>query len=273
MSRRRNAGERWRDQPGPIAPRRAALLCAGLCLASAGRAAAQTDFQVWGSFSFEKLATARRSYGLEIEGKDLVARPPGADGWAALEVSPNATLVVAHWFDATGELYSAYTKQSDRNNSYEFTPRIGARIHLLSRDLPALLDRGASLERRPRHRVVIEDHLRLELRTLFYNNGSPTSSYWRLRNRVSFDYPLNRANITEDGARYVAADWELFLPLNGDASERYVNKERFRFGFGWRQSLRWRYEGLYVVEHSRKAGSADFTIADAALEVRVKRVF
>ena len=67
----------------------------------------------------------------------------------------------------------------------------------------------------------------------------------RFRNRLEFLVALNKERITDDGARYVLADWEWFVPLD-DAEERFANRQRIRTGIGYRRSLNWRYELLYI---------------------------
>ena len=37
-----------------------------------------------------------------------------------------------HWFDLTGEATVGFTHQNDDVSTFELTPRIGARLHILS---------------------------------------------------------------------------------------------------------------------------------------------
>jgi hypothetical protein len=84
--------------------------------------------------------------------------------------------------------------------------------------------------------------------------------------------PLNRAKITDDGARYLLADWEWFIPVE-DLSERFANKQRIRTGLGFRPNARWRVELIYAWTRSRQTIDEDFTTADNIFNVRIKRVF
>ena len=84
--------------------------------------------------------------------------------------------------------------------------------------------------------------------------------------------PLNRRLVTDDGASYVLADWEWFIPLD-DPEERFANRQRVRAGIGYRRSLNWRFEALYIWNRSRDTISNGFHPADNIVNLRVKRVF
>ena len=75
----------------------------------------------------------------------------------------------------------------------------------------------------------------------------------RFRNRLELQVPLNRERMIEDGARYVLADWEWFVPLD-DPEERFANRQRVRAGIGYRRSLNWRLEALYIWTRSHDRG-------------------
>jgi hypothetical protein len=94
----------------------------------------------------------------------------------------------------------------------------------------------------------------------------------RFRNRLELLVPLNRERLTDDGARYVLADWEWFIPL-GEPDERFANKQRIRLGLGHRQSVRWRLEGIYMWTRSRNTIEEGFATSDNIIDIRLKRVF
>ncbi len=176
------------------------------------------------------------------------------------------------WLDLVGEATLGYTKQTDDVDSIELTPRIGARFHLFSRDLPTAS--GVRLiERPPTRRVVIRDLVRVEYRTLFYTGeGNGTDTAVRFRNRLELLVPLNKPKLTDDGAHYLLTDWEWFVPLD-DVHERFANKQRIRTGLGFRPSTAWRFEALYIWTRSRNTASEGFSTSDNIIDIRVKRVF
>ena len=98
----------------------------------------------------------------------------------------------------------------------------------------------------------MRDLVRIESRNFFYTgDGSGSSSSVRFRNRLEFLVPLDKEKLTEDGARYLLADWEWYVPLDDDVDERFANKQRIRTGFGYRRSFAWRFEILYIWTRSR----------------------
>ena len=77
---------------------------------------------------------------------------------------------------------------------------------------------------------MVRDLFRVESRNIFYGGaGSGTSSTVRLRNRLEFLVPLNKERLSDDGARYLLADWEWFAPVD-EPKERFANKQRIRAG-------------------------------------------
>lgn len=230
---------------------------------------AQTDMQLWGTLTFNWLKAEGLSYELELEPKILVAAPEGTPGWSNLDITPNVEYAAKEWLDLIGEVATGFTTQTDDVDSFELSPRVGLRFHVTTRELPTGPIRREIV---PRHRIVVQNLARVEVRNLFYSNDQPTDSVVRLRNRLEFQIPLNRNRMTEDGARYALADWEWFIPL-GDPQERFANRQRIRTGLGYRRSRQWRFEALYIWTRSRDATNQDFTTSDNIVNLRVKRVF
>jgi Protein of unknown function (DUF2490) len=232
-------------------------------------AGAQTNMQLWGTFTLDWLKTDRLTYELEVEPKVLVSAPEGEPGWASLDVTPNVEYAAKRWLDAIGEVASGYTAQTDDVNSFEISPRVGLRFHLTTRELPTGPIRR---EFQPLHRLVIRNLVRVEARNLFYSDDRAHDSVVRFRNRLELQIPLNRNRMTEDGARYALADWEWFIPL-GDPQERFANRQRIRTGIGYRRNVQWRFEALYIWTRSRDTTDQDFATSDNIVNFRVKRVF
>ena len=164
---------------------------------------------------------------------------------------------------------TGYTWQTDDLNSFELSPRIGARFHLFSRDMSA---RVRLPDRPSRRRVVIRDLVRFESRNLFYNGDKANSFTWRFRNRVEVQFPLTAEKVSDDGARYVTTDWEWFVPL-GDPDERFASRQRIRAGFGYRRNAQWRFETLYIWGRSRNTADAGFSTSDSIMYFGVKRSY
>jgi Protein of unknown function (DUF2490) len=243
----------------------------GLLLTTAVPAAfAQTNLQLWGNVTLDWVTSDRLVYELDFEPKGLLEAPEGEADWRNLDLTPNVEYSPNGWLDLIAEAVVGYTKQTDDVNSTELTPRVGLRFHFLSRALPTAI-RGR--ERAPSRRVVVRDLVRVESRNIFYSGaGSGSESTVRFRNRLEFLVPLNKRKMTDDGARYLLADWEWFIPLD-DVEERFANKQRIRTGLGYRRSFAWRFEALYMWTRSRNTIEEGFTTSDNIINLRVKRLF
>ena len=239
-----------------------------LLMIAAAPAASQANGQLWGSFSLSRPSGKSLVYDIEIEPKLLVVVPEGKPEWATLDVTPSVDFAAKHWLDVIGELATGYTKQTDDVNSVEVTPRLGVRLHVTTADLPTGPIRR---ERVPRHRIVVRDLVRVEARNLFYSNEASAESTVRFRNRLEFQVPLNRDKVSDDGVRYLLADWEWFIPLS-DPTERFANRQRVRAGVGYRPNAHWRIEGLYILGRSRDTTADGFQTTDHIVSLRVKRV-
>lgn len=235
----------------------------------AGPASAQTNLQLWGTFTLDWVKSDRLTYELEVEPKILLSAPEGEPSWASFDVTPNLEYAVEDWLDVIGEVATGYTLQTDDVNSFELSPRAGLRFHLTSRPLRT---GPFKRERVPRHRLVLRNLLRVEQRNLFYSNDQDTNTVVRIRNRLEFQVPLNTANVSDDGARYLLADWEWFIPVD-DPAERFANRQRIRAGIGYRRSFNWRLEVLYIWTRSRDTANEGFHTSDNIVNVRLKRLF
>ena len=159
-------------------------------------------------------------------------------------------------------------------DTWEVTPRVGVRFHLFSRGVPRRVpNRLHPIERPPTRRLVVRDLVRVEWRNFPYGGaGSGSDQSVRFRNRLEFLLPLNTEKLTDDGARYLLADWEWYVPLS-DVEERFANKQRIRTGLGYRRNFHWRFEALYIWTRSRNTIEDGFTTSDNAINIRVKRLF
>jgi hypothetical protein len=241
-----------------------------LALAPAATAHAQANLQLWGNLTLDWVRSERLVFELDVEPKVLVAAGEGEPGWRNLDLTPNAEYSPRAWLDLVAETVVGFTRQTDDVNSWEVSPRVGARFHLFARDVPV---RRFSREHRSARRIVVRDLARIEARNFFYTGaGSGSDSSVRLRNRLEFLVPINRQRLSDDGATYFQTDWEWFVPL-GDPDERFANRQRIRAGFGHRRSHAWRYEVLYFWTRSRNTFEDDFSTTDNTIDIRVKRVF
>jgi hypothetical protein len=229
---------------------------------------AQTTTQLWANITFDRVASDRLVYEFDFEPKGLVDAPEGEPDWRNLDLTPNVEYSPRKWVDLVAEAVIGRTKQTDDVDSTEVTPRLGVRFHLFSRALGF-----HPREQAPRRRIVVRELVRVEWRNFFYTGGDVESdSTVRFRNRLEFQLPLNKDRVTDDGARYLLADWEWFVPL-GDPEERFANRQRIRTGLGYRRSFNWRYELLYIWTRSRDTIDEGFSTTENIIDIRIKRLF
>ncbi len=244
---------------------RAGLLI--LLLAASNPAAAQSTTQLWINTTFDWVKTDRLTYSLDVEPKVLLSAPPDQPGWRNLDITPSIEYSPKKWLDVVGDLIAGMTHQTDDVSSTELTLRGGVRFHLFSRQ-----ERLVRHEQLPKRRLVIRDLARWEWRNFFYTDDQPNSSTGRFRNRLELLYPINRGNLSADGTIHAIADWEWFIPI-ADPSERFANRQRVRFGTGYRRNRSWRYTGLYIWTRSRDTTDEPFTTSENIINFQVKRVW
>jgi hypothetical protein len=239
-----------------------------LVLVSAPVARAQATAQLWGNITLDWVKSDRLVYELDFEPKVLLSAPEGDPDWRNLDVTPNVEYSLKGWMDLVADTTIGWTNQTDNVDTIEVTPRLGARFHLFSRT-----QRFNVRERAPRRRIVVRDLVRFESRNFFYSDATESDSTVRFRNRLEMLVPLNKARVNDDGARYLLADWEWFIPIDDDPEERFANRQRIRAGLGYRRNFNWRYEVLYIWTRSRNTIDEGFATTENILDIRMRRMF
>jgi hypothetical protein len=191
-----------------VTPRLRAAMACGLLVGHAQAARAQANLQLWGNVTIDWAKSARLTYELDFEPKSLLRAPEGDPAWRNLDVTPNLEYAVKDWLDLIAEWTVGYTKQSDDENTFELTPRAGVQFHLFWRSVPTFGPHARQLP--PKRRVVVRDRVLFESRNFTYlGAGNGSSSDVRVRTRLELLMPINRPNLTDDGARYCLIDWEV----------------------------------------------------------------
>jgi hypothetical protein len=226
--------------------RRYCLLGLTCVLALPSTSAAQAEGQVWANGIANWYATDLLLLRLNVE--------PQSNPFT-LNVTPRAVYTLLPWMDVLGELDVGH--QVDHDTTW--TPRVGVQLHILSRILAKNAQRPEDREKPPRQRLVVGTLLRVE-----DNKGTG-----RFRDRFALAYALNRQKTTDDGAIYLTADNEVFIPFDRAPGAALVSKMRFRGGLGYRESFAWRYEALYIWNGTRNAESGALVQESHAIDIRV----
>ena len=179
----------------------------------------------------------------------------------AVEYYPN------RWMDVVGETAIARTRQSNELSSVEVTPRLGVRLHLLSNL------RTMRPGPRPLGRVSVANLSRVEWRNFWYSDDTPASHESRFRNRIELKVRLNHEELSRDKTAFLIADFEFFVPLSDDVSERFATKRRTRMGLGYRRDSKWRFELLFIRDGTRTTDAGRFAVAANIVDFRTKVLF
>lgn len=84
--------------------------------------------QLWGNVILCYPKGEKLYFELDFEPK---IQYTGNEKWWNLDATPLVEYYPNKWIDLTGEITIGYTKQTNDIRSFEFTPRIGIRLHLL----------------------------------------------------------------------------------------------------------------------------------------------
>ena len=88
----------------------------------------ETSTQLWGSLILGYAKSERINLGVEMQAKKQIS---GGETWRNLYTTWIIAYYPNKWFDLTGELITDYTDQNPDLDSFELTPRVGIRLHLV----------------------------------------------------------------------------------------------------------------------------------------------
>ena len=115
--------------------------------------------------------------------------------------------------------------------------------------------------------IIFRNKLRLEERFFFYRELENDFSA-RLRYKLSIESPdFHLFNIK--GPFFAETSFELFFDLGETATEKYVNRNRFEFGLGYRASNKFRCELHYTWQNSKDNSEDTFKTSVNILRFRL----
>ena len=125
----------------------------------------ETSIQFWGSVILGYQESERLYLEVEIQPK---AQITGEEWWRNIDATWLAEYYPSKWFDLTGELVTGYTDHTSTVSSFEVTPKVGLRLHLVEQTLKkTALRQKRYIERLPLERFYLATWLRLEYRIFF----------------------------------------------------------------------------------------------------------
>ena len=138
-------------------------------------------------------------------------------------------------------IYTSHNEEYKDLDAFEIRPFVGAKYHITQNK-----------------RVNLRDYLRYEQRFFMYSNTDENNIYARLRNRVEVITSINRPDLNHEKLLYFNIDAEIFLNLNHDPEERFINFFQSRIGPGYRFNYNWRAEIFYVLQLTKDDSTALF---------------
>ncbi len=155
--------------------------------------------------------------------------------------------------DLTGGIGFYYTMQEIIPNSFELRLWQGVKVHW-----PTMgrfnIDHYARLEQRFNHSLGIID---------------PWSIVMRSRYRLNVIFPINNPGII-DRTLYMRVNAELFWDMGKSIEERFVNKNRYAMGLGYRFNPKWRLELYYLAEQSQAFSEEGFKVNSHIIQVSLR---
>jgi len=222
-------------------------------------AQAEPSNQLWANVTLGFHNRHKLYFELDIEPKVQVS---ASDAFRNVDITPAIEFYPNAWVDLTGEALIGHTHEYSDIDSFEYTGRIGIRIHILSSNRKMLFPEEKLLGR-----IVLANLTRLEYRNFAYTGDTPNSHGWRLRDRLEFKYPLNTANMGVPKTYFILADVEAYFTLGQSISQTFASKVRLRAGIGYRASNQWRVEILYIRDWARNTLD-QYDISMNALDLR-----
>ena len=122
-------------------------------------------------------------------------------------------------------------------------------------------------------RFELSNFTRFEHRNFDYYNKKEPEQEWRLRNRTQFIVVLNRKTFNENRSVSLLYDFEFFIPFGEDITERYATLYRVRIGPGYRHTYWFRFDLLYIIDHSRDEIDDPFKVTSHKLNAKIKLIF
>jgi hypothetical protein len=194
-----------------------------------------------------------RSWNIEFAGTYSTAIT-GAK-WRSLDAQVTPEYALSNHVDLMGALFTGYTLQNQSLSTFELREMLGTRIHFT-----------------PDKRILTRFLIRLENRNLQNMETGHWTTSNRSRMRVETITPLNRPTMySGDKLLYMILDAEAFMVLDQDVQERFANRLRFRYGFGYRFNYYTRLEFVYTLQQSKDALAEDFYTTDNIFRFRLKQ--
>jgi len=200
--------------------------------------------QIWGNIILGYPQSRNLYFELDFEPKTQLS---GEQQWRNIDITPLIEYYPNSWIDITAETVIGNTKQSNNLNTFEVSPRIGIRFHLIQN----FWFYAKTVERIPLKRLGLSTLIRYEYRSLWYFQEQQSEHQGRLRFRLESKFAINQNSLDKDKTFYIFADMEAYANIGKGITEAFSSKLRLRIGPAYRVSYSQRFELLFIYDLAR----------------------
>lgn len=173
--------------------------------------------------------------------------------WREYAYNPVVRWSIWQYTDITIGATASYVQQTDTYNTFELRPALGGTFLFT-----------------PNRRIQTLAFLGFEQRNFQDLETKSWETSVRTRTRAAMVIPINRKSYFDDKQWYGMVDAEWFWVTDEDVNERYANRLRLRTGIGYRWDYRWRFELIYLQQHSKNNIGEEFYTSDNILWIRIR---
>jgi Protein of unknown function (DUF2490) len=226
------------------------LLCLVVLILSFLQASAQQPTQLWLDYQVDH--PFANQYLFEVTGSYQTIYANDSK-WRNFSVQPTFEYQYFNQFDFIATMPMMYSFQKDTTNSFEFDPSLGVRFHI-------------SQNKRIDSRLI----LKVEQRIFHQVEADHWQTSSRTRLKAEAWIAINGPNLYADKLWYGIVDYEEFIVMDQQVSERFANRRRGRIGLGYRLDYKNRFEFIYTRQSSRDEVDGGFIQDSNIIQLRYK---
>ena len=221
--------------------------------------------QIWGNVILGHPYDDKVYLELDFEPKSQLS---GTLSWRNLDLTPLVEYYPNRWVDLAAEAVTGYTKDSYSAHTYEVSPRIGIRFHILGNIRQYIPDEYLLMQKR----FSFSTFVRYEYRSLYYDDGHAEHQS-RFRIRLETKTALNHQSHYYPDTWYLFGDFEEYFNLGEDMKEVFLSKTRIRIGPGYTFNRKNRFEILGIYDFANDTYNDSIRHDAAAIDFRYKLFF
>jgi hypothetical protein len=226
------------------------ISCLVLLVGSVMMASAQPTDQLWLDFQAGYPFANKYLFEVTTSYQTILS---GSSKWRSININPTFEDNLVPWVTLVASAPVTFTVQKEGANSFEVSPSLGGRFYF---------SQGRRIE--PRLTVKAEERFFHKIESDQWETSS------RLRVKAEAWIAINGPNLFTDKLWYAFLDYEEFIVVDQQVSERFAYIRRGHLGAGYRLSYAHRFEIAYTKQSSRDQIDGDFINSDNIVQLRYK---